>query len=172
MGLRSDTGLEAVKPNVIQRGLQRLGGTRLGTAVFSKILSPVDRATYRITGGRTCAGRVFGALPVAVLTTTGARSGRQRMTHINVIPIADDLALVGTNFGSRTPAWAHNLYANAAASLTYKNQVYEVVAREADDGEYEEVFATAIGIFHGYARYRRNATHEIPVFILSAKGPK
>ena len=42
------------------------------------------------------------------------------------------------------------------------------LATEIDGEEYEEVFATAIGVYPGYARYRRASDYEAPIFVLTA----
>jgi len=61
---------------MVQRSMQRLGSTRAGTAVFSRILGPTDRALLRFTNGRITAGGLFAALPVVLVMTTGARTGK------------------------------------------------------------------------------------------------
>ncbi len=173
MGLQADIGMEPITANVVQRFMQRVGATRLGTAVFSKVMSPLDRILHKASWGRLTAGRSFGALSVVLLTTTGARTGLERTTPINAIPIEGDLALVATNYGSgTTPGWAHNLLGNPGASITYENQIYGVVARAVTDDEYEAVFSAAIRIYPGYANYRRNATNEIHVFVLGGRGKR
>ena len=169
MALQQEMGLPPLHRGVLQRALQRLGATRAGTAFFATIMDPLDRVTHRLTGGRTTAGRALGALPVVMMTTIGARSGRPRTVPINVIPHGDDLALVGTNYGRGVvPAWAHNLRANPVATLTYRDQDHRVVAGEVGGSLYEDVFASAIRVYPGYADYRRRATNSIPVFILTA----
>ena len=171
MGLQSALGLEQVEPNAVQRSMQRLGGTQAGTAVFSRIIGPTDRALLRFTNGRITAGELFAALPVVLVMTTGARTGKQRTTPLNAIPVGEDLALIGTNFGSgTTPGWAHNLLAHPEAAVTYNNRVCEVTAHRAEGDEYEEAFAAAIRIYPGYADYRKRATNEVPVFVLTTKG--
>ena len=171
MGLQTDIGYEQVESNLMQRSLQRMGATRPGTAIFSKIMAPLDRSVYRLSKGSATVGRVFGNLPVVVLTTSGAKSGQQRFTPLNAIPLADELALIGSNYGrGRTPAWAHNLVANPNATIAYNGTVHDVVARRVAGAEYEDAFAAAIRIYPGYETYRTRATNEIPVFLLTAKG--
>lgn len=170
MGLQNTLGIERVEPNVVQRSMQRLGGTRAGTAMFSRVLGPADRALLRFTNGRITAGGLLAALPVMLVTTTGARTGKQRITPLNAIPLGEELALIGTNFGSgATPGWAHNLVAHPEASVTYKDRVCEVTAHQLEGEEYERAWAAAIRIYPGYANYRRRAANEVPVFVLTTK---
>ncbi len=169
MGLQRDMMLPIVKPNLVQRSLQRMGATSVGNAIFSAILGPLDRLSHRLTGGRTTVGRAVGGLPVVMLTTTGAKSGKQRTNPVNVIPFGDDLALVASNYGRGTvPGWAHNLIANPNATLTYRDQDHTIVAGAAEGDDYEEAFAAALVVYPGYARYRRNVTHTIPIFTLKS----
>jgi deazaflavin-dependent oxidoreductase (nitroreductase family) len=171
MGLQSELDLSPVSANAAQRGLQRIGATRVGTALFSLLLAPIDRGIYRVSQGRFTAGRSLGALPVIMLTTIGARSGRQRTTPLNAIPFGEDLALVGTNYGKgRTPSWAHNLRANPKGVVAFEGRQHPVIAVEAAGAQYEAGFAAAIRVYPGYARYRNTATNEIPIFILSSEG--
>lgn len=170
MGLQADMALPPLRSGRLQRLLQRVGATRSGTAALGMLVVPIDRLVNRLSAGRTTATRALGGFPVVLLTTIGARSGERRTVPINAIPHRGDLALVGTNMGKGiTPAWAHNLRSSPLATLTYAERDYPVLATEINGEEYEEVFAAAIGIYPGYARYRRPSDHEAPVFVLAAR---
>jgi deazaflavin-dependent oxidoreductase (nitroreductase family) len=133
------------------------------------LVVPIDRLVDRLSGGRTTATRALGGFPVVLLTTIGARSGERRSIPINAIPHRGNFALIGTNMGKGlTPAWVHNLRKLPRATLTYAKRDYPVLATEIDGEEYEEVFATAIGVYPGYARYRRASDYEAPIFVLTA----
>ena len=98
----------------------------------------------------------------------GARSGQVRKTPLVAIPIGDDLAIIGSNAGSGTiPGWAHNLRANAAATVTMGDCTVPVFAREANPEEYDHAFATAAEIYPGFAGYRERVRLAIPVFVLT-----
>ena len=171
MGLQSDMRFAVASPNLLQRTLQRMGATSLGTKMFSLVLGPLDSLSHKVSRGRITIGRSLGALPVVMLTTTGARTGEMRTTPINAIPVDDDLALIGTNYGKGSaPGWCHNLRAEPRAVVTHEKRRYRVVAREADSVAYEDAFAAAISIYPGYSVYRRKASNHIPVFILKSEG--
>ena len=171
MGLQQRLHLPAVDPNVMQRSLQRIGATSVGTSLFAMVLGPLDELSHKLSGGRMTIGRSVGALPVVMLTTTGAKTGKRRTNPVSAIPHGDDLALVGTNYGKGTsPGWAHNLRANPLATLSHRNREVAVVASAAEGDRYEEVFAAAVSVYPGYARYRRAAANTIPVFVLAAAG--
>ncbi len=124
---------------------------------------------HRLTGDRTSASELLAGLPVVRITTTGRRSGQPREAPLIAVPIGDDLALLGTNFGGRsTPAWVHNLLAEPRARVAYRDRAVDVVARPATDDEFAQVFATSGGIYGGYEKYRERVTgREIKVFVLT-----
>ncbi len=170
MDLQSAMGMPPLRSGGLQRLVQRAGATRLGTAILGAVVVPLDRLVDRLSGGRTTAARALAGFPVVLLTTIGARSGEARTIPMNAIPHRGNFALVGTNMGKGfTPAWAHNLRKTPQATLTYAERDYPVLATEIDGEEYEEVFAAAIGIYPGYARYRRTPGHDAPVFVLAAR---
>ena len=170
MGLQADMGLPPLRGGRLQRLVQKVGATGPGTAILGAIVVPLDRLVDRLSNGRTTAARARGGFPVVWLTTIGARSGEPRTIPMNAIPHRGDFALVGTNMGKgSSPAWAHNLRANPEATLTYSEREYPVRATEIRGEEYEEVFATAINIYPGYARYRRASNHEAPIFVVTAR---
>lgn len=171
MGLQATIGFEQSESNMVQRIMQRIGGTRRGTALFSKIMAPLDRSLYKLSKRRLTVGQALGNLPVVILTTSGARSGQPRTTPLNAIPLAGDLALIGSNYGlGKVPGWAHNLSANPDATIDYCGRTHDVIAHRIAGAAYEEAFAAAIRIYAGYATYRTRAGNEIPVFLLTSKG--
>src|SRR5688572_611598 len=110
MGVAADLGYAHHRPNVVQRVMQSIASSRPGAWVFSRILSPLDRIVHRLSKGRVTVPEVVAGLPVVFVTTTGRRSGEPRPSPLIAVPIADTLALVGTNFGqASTPAWVLNL---------------------------------------------------------------
>lgn len=173
MGLQADIGFIPRRANAVQRFLQKLASASLFSGFLAKVLAPLDRLVHRLSKGRATLTGTAAALPVVLLTTTGARSGEPRTSPLNGIPLGDDLAVMGTSFGiGKVPSWAYNLRADPTASIEYKGSSFDVVAREADADEFEAAFAAATKIYPGYAGYRERATNLIPVFILESAAPK
>ena len=99
--------------NVFQRALRRFAASGPGSWLFARILDPLDRLTFRATKGRHLFSSMLSALPVAMVTTTGARSGQSRTVPLLALPTEDGLAIIGSNYGQpKHPAWRHNLRAN------------------------------------------------------------
>lgn len=173
MGLQTDIAYTPPQPNAVQRLLLRLASFSFLSGFLGRVLPWLDNTAHRLSKGRTTVAASLGALPVLLLTTTGARSGQSRTSPLIGVPLEDDLALIGTRFGSgKAPGWAHNLRKHPEALIEYTGRTHDVVAREVSGAEHEEAFAAAISIYPGYAGYRARATNDIPVFVLVAAPSK
>jgi deazaflavin-dependent oxidoreductase (nitroreductase family) len=173
MGSATELGYRHHRGNPFQRGVQATASTRPGAWAFAHLLPPLDRVTHRLTKGRTTLPAVLAGLPTLMVTTTGRRSGRARTTPLIAVPVGDDLALLGTNFGQpATPAWVLNLEADPRASVDYEGRRCEVVARPATDGERSRVWAASSGVYGGYQKYRSRVTgRDIRIFVLEPADP-
>jgi deazaflavin-dependent oxidoreductase (nitroreductase family) len=168
MGLVTDLDYTHRSPNAVQRAMQAFGSSRPGAWFFSKTLPPVDRVLHRVGDGGTSLPALLAGLPVLMVTTTGRRSGQPRTTPLIAVPVAGDLALLGTNFGQAdTPAWVLNLEADGHAEVDYDGTTVPVVARPATDAERAEVWDRAQGVYGGYDKYQqRISDREIRIFVL------
>ena len=108
-------------------------------------------------------------LPIVMLTTTGAKSGRRHTLPLVALPDGDRLVVIASNYGQyRNPAWYHNLCANPRATIAFEGVTREVVARELEGGERERHYNRGIEIYPGWTTYRRRAAHRrIPVLELT-----
>jgi deazaflavin-dependent oxidoreductase (nitroreductase family) len=113
---------------------------------------------------------VLGGVPEILLTTTGARTGRQRTVPLVGIDLSDGTtAIVGTRWGAQhEPGWSHNLTANPYAKIEHPGQGHTVVARRVPPGaEYDAIMSVADKMYLGFARYRPRITQrEIPIYVL------
>jgi deazaflavin-dependent oxidoreductase (nitroreductase family) len=173
MGLAADLGYERGLQNVVQRGVVTLASTRPVSALSRRLLPSVDRFLLRVTGGRSTMTSLTSGLPVLWLTTIGARSGEKRTVPLLGFPVGDDLAVLGTHFGSRrTPGWVHNLEADPMAAVGYRGKVAPVKARPADPHETAVVWDLAANAYPGYEHYAGRAAHRvIRVFVLGRADP-
>ena len=173
MGLAADLDYHHSTANPVQRAGRWLAGTRAGGWFFSRTLRHLDDLVGRLSRGRHSAPGLLTGIAVLDLTTTGRKSGQRRTTHLIATPYAGNLALLGTNFGQEsTPAWALNLEADPRATVTYRGNARDVVARPATDAEAEEVFALAATFYVGYRNYRQRVgeRRRIRVFVLEPVG--
>lgn len=170
MGLQEEIRYSVPRANKVQRALQSFAANPSLSPFFTRLVTPLDRVLHGASKGKASVTGGLISSPTILLSTTGAKSGQIRTTPLMAIPLADGLALIGSNAGSgKVPGWAHNLRANPVASLSYKGRTVEVTSREADENEYEAVFDAAVRIYAGFAGYRKRANHHIPVFVLEAR---
>jgi deazaflavin-dependent oxidoreductase (nitroreductase family) len=139
--------------------------------VYGVIQQPLDRLVYRLSGGTTTASSWLAGVEIAMLTTTGARSGQARTLPVLGLPDGSDMIVIASNFGRpRHPAWYHNLRANPRATIVVAGVSRAVVARELSGAERERGYRLGEEIFPGFTLYRRWASaRQIPVLRLEAQ---
>lgn len=152
----------------VRRLVRRTAATRPLARVFGRIQAPVDLLVHRVTRGRTTVTDLAADVRVVVLTTTGARSGRPRVTPLLAVPGDGGLVVLASNFGRRHhPAWYHNLRANPSAVATVDGAPRAVRSHELAGAEREQAFRRATAIYPGFEQYRRwAAPRTIPVIRL------
>lgn len=113
-------------------------------------------------------------LPVVILTTTGARSGKQRSTPLAYIHHPNDrtkFVVIASNFGQpRNPAWYYNLKVHRRAIATIDQRKMAYIAYEAEGEEYSRFWKIALEIYPGYQLYQQWAgERHIPIMVLTAE---
>jgi len=168
MGVLGELDYVLKPANAAQRVTQRIAASGAGAWVFQRTLYPIDKMLYKRTDGRLTVPGLMAGLPVIMLTTTGAKSGEPRSMPLVGIPLGDDLAVIGSNYGQqRTPGWVYNLEADPSATVSFRDRSVEVTARAASDDEADEAFEIAASFYPGYGKYRARASHRtIRVFVL------
>ena len=156
-----------------RRLVRRFSGSRPGSWLLARVLDRADRAVYRASGGRTTLSAVLSGLPVMMLTTTGARSGRETTVPILGFEEGDAVLVIASNYGqAHHPAWLHNLRAHPRARLEVRGVGRDVVAEEVESPERERHLAIATEVYPGYRRYEeRAAPRRISVFRLTESPP-
>jgi deazaflavin-dependent oxidoreductase (nitroreductase family) len=155
--------------NLPQRSIRRLGATRPGSWLFARTLHHADRVVYRASGGRTTLAALLSGLPVVMLTSTGAKSGRETTVPLLGFEEGDAVILIASNYGqAHHPAWLYNLRAHPRARIAVRGKWREVVAEEVRSPERERYLAIAAVAYPGYRRYeQRAAPRRISVVRLS-----
>jgi deazaflavin-dependent oxidoreductase (nitroreductase family) len=157
--------------NAVHRGVRRFAASGPGSWLFSRALDSLDRLTFRVTKGRHLASSLLSALPVAMVTTTGARSGRRRTVPLLAMPTDDGLAVIASNYGKpKHPAWRHNLRAHPEGEVDVEGKRWAFRAVEVEDERRERVWETALRTYPGFSAYaRRAAPRQISFFLLEPK---
>jgi deazaflavin-dependent oxidoreductase (nitroreductase family) len=153
----------------LRRAMRRSGELRPISWLYARTLHHLDRAVYRLTGGRATFVSWVTGLPIVMLTTTGAKSGRRFTLPLVALPEGDRIIVIASNYGQhRNPSWYYNLRANPRVTVTFGGVTREAVARELEGEERERHYARGIEIYPGWTEYRKRAAHRrIPVVELS-----
>jgi deazaflavin-dependent oxidoreductase (nitroreductase family) len=164
--------MEFAEARAPQRMLRRFAASGPGSWLFSRILDPLDRLTFRATKGRHLFSSVLSALPVAMVTTTGARSGRSRTVPLLAMRTEDGLVVIGSNYGRpKHPAWRHNLRANPEGEVDVDGQRWAFRAVEIEDDRRVGIWQQALRTYPGFSAYaKRAAPRRISVFVLEPQG--
>ena len=160
--------------NLLRRIIRRSAGWKPLSWLYARTLHLIDRAVFRITRGRATFTSWLADLPVAWLTTTGAKSGVQRTCPVVAIPGEDGkLVVIASNYGQyNNPSWYHNLRANPRATVLFDGVRRDMNARELDGEERAQWYERGIEIYPGWVQYRKRAAHRrIPVIELSQATP-
>jgi deazaflavin-dependent oxidoreductase (nitroreductase family) len=120
---------------------------------------------YESSGGTK--GTTLRGMPVVILTTVGARSGKLRKAAVMRVEHDGRYAIVASLGGSdKNPVWYHNVKANPHVELQDGADRWDMMAREVAGDEKAEWWQRAVAAYPDYARYQEKTERPIPVFVL------
>ncbi|MFB0620126.1 nitroreductase family deazaflavin-dependent oxidoreductase [Streptomyces sp. AGS-58] len=106
-------------------------------------------------------------LPVILLTTRGAKSGKIRKTPLMRVEHEGRYAAVASLGGApRHPVWYFNVLSDPHVELQDGAVKRDMRAREVTGTEKAEWWERAVAAFPPYAEYQQKTSREIPVFVL------
>ena len=122
---------------------------------------------FRRNGGKV--GGQFEGFPLLLLTSTGAKSGEERLNLIGYFDIDDKIYVVGSAAGrDASPAWVFNLRANPNVSIEVgSDPPKRVVAHELPREERDRIYAIIVERAPGFGEYEKRTERVIPVFELT-----
>ena len=122
-------------------------------------------ALYESSGGT--AGTTLHDLPVILLTTLGAKTGKLRKTPLMRVEHDGAYAAVASKGGApEHPVWYYNLLALPHVELQDGPDLHDYVAREVSGDEKSVWWERAVAAFPDYADYQVKTDRQIPVFVL------
>ncbi|WP_116244289.1 nitroreductase/quinone reductase family protein [Nocardiopsis sp. FIRDI 009] len=123
---------------------------------------------FRASGGRV--GGMFEGGDLLLLTTVGARSGREHTTPLGYVRVGDRLLVVASAGGSdRNPAWYHNLIAHPMVRVELGTEEFGAVAVPLEGDERDRMFTEIVGRAPGYGNYQAGTDRLIPVVSLERR---
>lgn len=122
---------------------------------------------FRSNGGKV--GGQFEGFPLLLLTSTGAKSGAQRVNPVAYFDIDGKIYIVGSAAGrDQSPAWVHNLRAHPNASVEIgSDPPRPVTGRELPRAERDAIYRIVVERAPGFGEYEQRTDRVIPVFELA-----
>jgi F420H(2)-dependent quinone reductase len=134
------------------------------TDFFIKWMARGNTWLYKLTGGRL--GGTFQKAPVALLTTTGRKSGQPRVSPLLYIRDGEKVIVPASRGGSdKHPMWYLNLNANPKVQVQIKKEVLYLTAREANDEERARYWPRLVEIYPTIDDYQSWTDRVIPLVV-------
>jgi F420H(2)-dependent quinone reductase len=112
-------------------------------------------------------GNTMRGMPVIILTTLGAKSGKIRKTPLMRVESEGRYAVVASLGGApKHPVWYHNVKANPHVELQDGPVKQDMIAREVTGDEKAKWWEVAVDAYPDFADYQRKTERQIPVFVL------
>ena len=122
-------------------------------------------AEYEGSGGTR--GTTMRDMPVIVLTTRGAKSGKIRKSPLMRVKHDGTYAIVASKGGAPdNPVWYYNVAADPHVELQDGQVKRDMTAREVAGVEKAEWWERAVAAYPDYADYQQETDRQIPVFVV------
>ncbi len=132
---------------------------------FIKWMARLNTFLYRRRGGDGL-GSTFQGMPVALLTTTGRKSGQPRVSPLCFLRDGNRVVVVASRGGSdKNPMWYLNLKADPKVKVQIKKEVLDLTARDATDEERAEYWPQLVKMYPTYDDYQSWTDRRIPIVI-------
>lgn len=120
---------------------------------------------FRANDGQV--GGPFSGMPLVLLATTGAKSGKQTVSPVAVTEDGDRLLVYASAAGRPShPAWYHNLVANPNVTVEYGTETFVARADVIMGDERDRLWREQVERAPGFGDYERKTTRTIPVIAL------
>ena len=136
--------------------------TEYAPSPWEPIADHVER--YIATNGED--GFLWEGGEVIILTTTGAKSGKERRTPLIRVTDGERYFCVASMGGApNNPQWFHNMVANPAVTVQDRADVHNLVARVATADEKAKYWSIATAAWPAYDDYQAGTDRDIPLVI-------
>lgn len=113
-------------------------------------------------------GMEMRGMPVILLTTIGAKSGKLRKTPLMRVEHDGQYAIVASLGGApKNPVWYYNVKAHPRVELQDGTVSGDYEAREVFGDEKAAWWERAVAAYPDYADYQTKTDRQIPVFVLT-----
>jgi deazaflavin-dependent oxidoreductase (nitroreductase family) len=106
--------------------------------------------------------------PRLLLTTRGAKSGKQHTTPMMYISDVDRLLVVASNIGApRHPDWYYNLVASPGVTVEVGNETFSALASVTQGEERERLWTRIVEVAPFFLEHQAKTARQIPIIVLS-----
>ena len=130
-----------------------------------KWMSRANTWIYKKTDGKL-GGKFLQGAPVALLTTTGRKTGEPRVSPLLFLREGNRIVLIASQGGAATnPMWYLNLKADPKVSVQVKDEVLHLTARDATEDERTQYWPKMTQMYSSFDDYQSWTDRRIPVVI-------
>lgn len=123
---------------------------------------------FRDNGGKV--GGAYEGATLLLLTTTGAKSGKQHVAPLGVSYRGDTIYLSSFIEG-RYPAWYHNIKANRRVTVELGAETFQATGRCLEGAEYDEFATWVLANNQLLADFQSKTTRPMPLVVLTLDAP-
>lgn len=135
---------------------------------FPKLSGRGHRIVLQLTRGRVANSKR--GIPIGLLATTGAKSGKRRVVPLMYYPDGERYLVVAANAGfDRHPAWFHNLMAQPDATFILGRDEHQVCARVVEGNERDELWPRMIPHNPLWAAFQTRTSRVTPLVALEPR---
>ena len=129
-------------------------------------------AEYEASSGQRANTLMDTGLPIIVVTTRGAKTGKVRKSPVMRVEHGGEYALVASKGGApKNPEWFHNLVTHPDEVLVQDGaEPFAVSVREVGGDEQKEWWERAVIAYPPYAEYQEKTDRQIPLFVAAQAG--
>ncbi len=123
--------------------------------------------TYERTGGAEANTLMNTDMPIIIVTTRGATSGKIRKLALMRVEHDGEYTLIASVGGApKNPGWYYNLKADPTAVVIQDGpEPFDAVVREVDGHERELWWERSVAAYPPYAEYQTRTDRRIPVLV-------
>jgi len=131
---------------------------------FNKQVIEEFRANEGKVGGH------FEGATLLLLHTTGAKSGKERVSPVMTFEDDGKHVIIASKAGADThPDWYYNIVANPEVSVELGTEKFDAVATVTDEPQRTELYDKVEAISAGFTEYKNKTDRVIPVVTLARK---
>ena len=133
----------------------------MDTQEFNRKVIEEFRANDGVVGGP------MAGMPLLLLTTTGARTGLERINPLAYLADGEDYVVIASFAGApNSPPWFHNLAKNPSVTVELGDETFEAEAVVTQGADRDALFAEVCGRMPVFAEYQARTERTIPVVVL------